>query len=309
MNAKCYGVDVSKDKLDVAVGGKAIVIENTRTSIKSFVKKMPAGSLVALESTNTYHLAMADICHSFGMQVFVVNPRLTRRYREANGLRGKSDRMDALTLARYIEREHDGLREYVPLCDDARRLKMLVKRRWKLVGIRTQAQASFGSIKELGRELKALLCRIDALIAKLELLIDKHLEGNGGRSRITTIIGVGPVVSAVLVSDLDAYNFASADAFVAYYGMDPMPNDSGRRKGERKLSKRGQRLGRTMLYNAAISAVTSKVWKPLYERCLERGLKKVQALIVVARKIARCAWSIHKHGTTFDPARVCRVLT
>lgn len=309
MNANFYGVDVSKDKLDVACGGRVMVIENTNKAIKAFARKMPAGSLVALEATNTYHMAMAEICHGFGMHVFVINPRLTRRYREANGLRGKNDRMDARTLARYIEREHDGLREYVPLCEDAKRLRTLVRRRWKLVGIRTQVQASCGSIKEAGRELKALLARIDALIAKLELLIDKQLEGNAGRARIASITGVGPVVSAVLTADLDAYSFASADGFVAYYGIDPVPDDSGKRKGKRKLSKQGQRLGRTMLYNAALSAVTSKVWKPVYEQCLARGLEKVQALLVIARKIARCAWSIHKHGTLFDPTRVSRALT
>lgn len=309
MDGKFYGVDVSKVKLDVGCDSQVVLVENLKSQIKAFARNMPAGSYVALEATNTYHLQMANICYSYGMHVFVINPRLTRRYREANGLRGHNDRIDALTLARYIEREHDGLREYVPLSEDQRRLRSLVRRRWKLVGMRTQLVESLSSVKEVKRELDALVTRIDALIAKLELLIDKQLEGNDGRTRIATIKGVGPVVSAVLVADLDAYDFASADAFVAYYGLDPMPNDSGRRRGERKISKQGQRLGRTMLYNAAMSAVTSKAWKPLYEQCLARGLKKVQALIVVARKIARTAWSIHKYGTTFDPSRAYRVLT
>ncbi len=309
MDAKYYGVDVSKTKLDVGCEGRVVVVENSRSEIKAFVRQMSAGSFVALEATNTYHLQMANICHSYGMHVFVINPRLTRRYREANGLRGHNDKMDALTLARYIEREHDGLREYVPLSEDQRRLRSLVRRRWKLVGMRTQVAESFGPMSALKLEVNALLARIDALIAKLELLIDKQLEGSASRARITTITGVGPVVSAVLVADLDTYQFASADAFVAYYGLDPMPNDSGRRRGARKLSKQGQRLGRAMLYNAAMSAVRSKAWKPLYEQCLARGLKTVQALIVVARKIARAAWSIHKYNTTFDPGRAYRVLT
>lgn len=309
MEVKFYGVDVSKDWLDVACDGQVVRIENRRSSIKSLVRKMPSGSFVALEATNTYHTAMADLCHNSRMRVFVINPRLTRRYREASGMRGKNDKMDALTLARYVEREHDDLREYVPLSADSRRLRCLVRRRWKLVGMRTQIQASFGTMEELGREVKALLARVDALIARLELLIDKQLEGNRGRSRIATITSVGPVVSAVLVSDLDAHEFASADAFVAYYGLDPIPNDSGKHKGKSKLSKQGQRLGRTMLYNAAISATASKAWKPIYTRCLERGMAKVQALIVLARKIARCAWSIHKHHATFDPARACPSLT
>ena len=243
MKAEYYGVDVSKDKLDVACNGRVVEIENSKSAIKSFVGKMPAGSFVVLEATDTYHMEMADTGYSRGMHVFVVNPRLTRRYREANGLRGHNDRMDALTLARYIEKEHDGLREYIPLSADARRLRTLVRRRWKLVGIRTQVRQSFGSVKDLRCEMKALLSRIDSLIAKLELLIDKQLEGNAGRARLETIKGVGSVVSAVLIADLDAYDFASADSFVAYYGLDAVPNDSGKRRGERKISKIGNSMG------------------------------------------------------------------
>jgi len=309
METKYFGVDTSKAKLDVGSDGRVVVIENSTKTIRAFARQMPAGSYVAIEATNTYHLQMADICHSYGMHVFVINPRLTRRYREANGLRGHNDRMDALTLARYIEREHEGLREYVPLTADQRRLRSLVRRRWKLVGVRTKLLESFGGMKELKSEFKALVDRLDTLIAKLEGLIDKQLEGNAGRDRIASIKGVGPAVSAVLVADLDAYQFSSADAFVAYYGLDPMPNDSGQRRGQRKLSKHGQRLGRAMLYNSAMAAVTSKVWRPLYDKCLARGLKKVQALIVIARKIARTAWSIHRYGTTFDASRAYHLLT
>ena len=309
MDVKFYGVDVSKAKLDVACCGQVVEIENEKKAIRAFVKSVPLGSYVVMEATNTYHLEMADICHTRGMRAFVVNPRVTRHYREANGLRGNNDRMDARTLCRYIEREHDGLREYVPKSADQRRLKTLVRRRWKLVGMRTQVQESLGSIKELSRDLRALVARIDALIAKLELLIDKQLAGNPDRARIATIKGIGPAVSAVLIADLSSCEFASADAFVAFYGLDPMPKDSGKRKGRRKLSKRGDRLGRAMLYNAALSASRTKVWKPMYDSCLERGLTKVQALIVVARRIARTAWSVYTHKTTFEPSRLFRALT
>jgi len=309
MEAKFYGVDVSKETLDVACDGRVVQIANEKTAVKSFVKAMPVGSCVVMEATNTYHLNMADICHTRGMRVFVVNPRITHHYRKSKGFRGHNDRMDALALSQYIERECDGLREYVPKSADQRRLKTLVRRRWKLVGMRTQAQESLGSMKELSREVEALLAGIDALIGKLEALIDKQLEGNADRARIETIKGIGAVVSAVLISDLDCYDFARADAFVAFYGLDPMPDDSGKRTGRRKLSKQGDRLGRAMLYNAAMSAVKSEVWKPMYEKCQERGLTKVQALVVVARKIARTAWSIHTHKTTFNPHRLFRALT
>jgi transposase len=304
-----YGVDVSKDTLDVACRGRVVQIENTRKAIRAFVRKMPAESMVAMEATNIYHLEMADECYRVGMQVYVVNPRVTRHYREVKSLRGHTDKMDALTLASFIEGEHDQLRAYIPKTTDQRRLQMLIRRRSKLVGIRTQLRHSLVGIKEVKGELEALMDRVDSLIAAMELLIDKLLDDDPDRKRIEGIAGVGSVVSAALVSDLRSVEFARADSFVAFYGLDPRPNQSGKYKGRRKLSKQGQRLGRTLLYNAAMAAVKTKIWAPIYKACLDRGLSKIESLVIIARKIARTAWSIYKHKTTFDPCRLRVALT
>lgn len=304
MNAKYYGVDVSKDHLDVACDGRVERIENKKSAIRTFIRKMPCGSIVGMEATNTYHQEMADLCFTAGMRVYVVNPRVTRHYREVRSLRGHTDRLDALTISNFVERESDNLRAYEPLSVDQRRLRILIKRRCKLVSVKVQFIQSMREVKEVARELKAVVERMDKLIKKIETLIDMHLTDNQNRARIAGIVGVGQVVSAALTADLESGSFRSADAFVAFYGLDPRPNDSGRSKGRRRLSKQGQRLGRTLLFNAAMSAVTSKVWSYAYKACLDRGLTKIQSLIVIARKIARAAWSIYAHGTTFDPTRL-----
>jgi transposase len=304
-----YGVDVSKEKLDVACEGRVVQIENKTKAIGAFVRKMPAGSMVAMEATNIYHLEMADECYRAGIQVYVVNPRITRHYREVKGLRGHTDRMDALTLASFIEGEHDHLRAYIPKTTDQRRLQILIRRRSKLVGIKTQLRHSLTGIKEVKGELEAVMDRVDALIAAMELLIDKLLKDDSDRERIEGIVGVGSVVSAALLSDLRSIEFAKADSFVAFYGLDPRPNQSGKYKGRRKLSKQGQRLGRTLLYNAAMAAAKTKVWAPIYKACLDRGLSKIESLVIIARKIAKTVWSIYKHKTTFDPFRLQVALT
>jgi len=306
---KFYGVDVSKDTLDIACDGKVVQIGNDKKSIRLFVKSLPVGSVVAMESTNRYHLTMADACYVAGMAVYVVNPRMTRHYREALNLRGHTDKMDAKTICSYIKHHHEDLRPYVPKSADQRRLQGLVRRRAKLVGVKVQLRQSLQEIKELKSDLDAMLKRIDRMIAHIDVLIDRQLEGNAGRERLATITSVGPVVSAALVADLDAGQFASADAFVAFYGLDPVPNDSGRSKGKRKISKKGHRLGRTLLYVAALSAASSKAWKPVYEHILAKGLSRVQALVCLARKIARTAWSIYTHKTIFQPERLVAGLT
>lgn len=306
---KFYGVDVSKETLDIACDGKAVQILNDKKSVKVFLKNVPVGSVVAMESTNKYHLLMADLCYAAGMIAYVVNPRMTRHYREALNLRGHTDKLDALTICSYIKHHHADLRPYVPKSADQRILQGLIRRRSKIVAMKVQLRQSLGDIKELKAEFIAVVKRLDRLIEQIDALIDKQLEGNMGRQRLETIKGVGPVVSAALVADLDAGQFASADAFVAFYGLDPLPNDSGKSKGKRRISKRGHRHGRTLLYIAALSAASSKALKPVYERMLAKGLTRVQALVCLARKIARTAWSIYTYNTIFQEERITAGLT
>jgi transposase len=48
----------------------------------------------------------------------------------------------------------------------------------------------------------------------------------------------------------------------------------------------------------------SKHGRPLYEHYRQRGLSTTAALVVLARKLARIAFALHKHGTTFDTTRL-----
>ena len=69
MESKFYGVDVSKQTLDIACDGHVVTIENESKSIRRFVRRMGEGSFVAMEATNTYHLNLANACFSAGMRV------------------------------------------------------------------------------------------------------------------------------------------------------------------------------------------------------------------------------------------------
>lgn len=309
MNPGYYGVDVSKETLEIAGGGQVVRISNDGASIRSYVKTLAPGSEVGMEATNTYHLAMADRCHAAGLRVYVINPRVTRHYREILALHGHNDQMDARALASFLERHHQELRPYAPQSAATRLLGTLLRRRRKLVGIRVQLQQSMHQIREIRAEVRAALLRIDRAIAKIDRLIEDQLDGDADRKRLHGIPGIGPITSAALVCDLQSKLFRSADAFVAYYGLDPQPNDSGRFRGRRRISKRGQRLGRTLLYIAAMTGVRTAAWKPRYQTLLDRGLSKIQAIVAIARRLARTAWSIYTHKTEFDPARLSTPLT
>ena len=108
---------------------------------------------------------------------------------------------------------------------------------------------------------------------------------------------------------LEQVPLKSADAFVAFTGLDPRPDDSGQHRGRRRLSKRGPSELRRLLYVAAMSAKKTKVWKPLFEHDRAKGLSSTAALVILARRIARTAWSMYTYKTDFDPTRFTRGLT
>lgn len=298
------GVDVSKDTLSVARNGKVITIANTRTAIRQFLKTVPEGSYVAMEATNTYHVDLADIAYSFGMRVYVLNPQNAKKYREMTSARGKTDPIDARALASMIEREHDLFRAYKPLPENVRKLQMLIRRRSKIVGVKKQLKSSMKDLKEFGKHLEEILRKCDELIAVIDAAIDRTLEGNADRSRVQSIPGVGAVTSAAMICALERGEFRSADSFTAFFGLDPRPNDSGKHRGRRHISKHGEREGRRLLYVAAMAAVRTCAWIPLYKRLTGRGFSRIQALVSIARRIARTAWSIYTHGTTFRQERL-----
>ena len=75
MDVKFYGVDVSKDKLDVGCDGQVVQIENTERARSSLsCGRCLRGALWHWRRQTPITWQMADICYSFGMRVFVINP-------------------------------------------------------------------------------------------------------------------------------------------------------------------------------------------------------------------------------------------
>jgi transposase len=112
---------------------------------------------------------------------------------------------------------------------------------------------------------------------------------------------------AVLLAELGAVTrFQRLDQVVAYVGMDIQIKQSGKWRGQAKLSKRGSGLVRRMLYMAAMRCT----WLPgsafgvYYHRLLARGVGKMTALMAVMRKMLVIAAYLLRTGEDYDPVKV-----
>jgi len=75
------GADVAKDDIVVACSVGSFptrTLANQRTALLAFLKSLPAGSRIGMESTGTYHELFANAAHQFGFIVFVLNPKDAR---------------------------------------------------------------------------------------------------------------------------------------------------------------------------------------------------------------------------------------
>ena len=138
------GADVDSRYVMVACAAgsfKPQRIANEPKAIRAWLRTVPRGSRLAMESTGSYHELFADLAHQAGLQVFIVNARDLRRYGQGIGRRGKTDRIDAEVIARYLAREHEELHAYVPPSDEQRMLT-------RLIGRRCKARTGEGSIRQ-----------------------------------------------------------------------------------------------------------------------------------------------------------------
>lgn len=310
------GADVAKDEVVVACAEGCFPVcklANQRTALLAFLKRLPPGSRIGMESTGIYHELLANLAHKLGFTVFVLNPKDARHYAKGVGLRGKTDRVDAEVIARMVEHEHAHLHPWIPPTPEQREIARLIKRRAKLVSLRQALSMSLKGVDGFATDLTALRARFNQLIARVDQRVKELVEASPERKtqvmHLRTINGVGPVVSVALVNTLEHVPLESADAFVAFTGLDPRPDDSGQHRGKRRLSKRGPSELRRLLYLAAMSAKKTPAWKPLYEHYRAKGLSTTACFVILARRIARTAWSMYTYKTEFDSARFTKGLT
>jgi transposase len=104
----------------------------------------------------------------------------------------------------------------------------------------------------------------------------------------------------------DIERFARAEQLVAYCGLDPTVRESGKWRGERKISKRGSGEVRRLLYLAALRSIRIKgsAFGGYYRHLVEQGVAKMSAVMAVMRKMLVVAYRLLKSGGLYDPTKV-----
>ena len=125
------GIDVSKDRLDVAVLGeeRGWQVDNTQAGIAKLVQQMQeiCPELIVVEATGGYQRSVVEALFHAGLPVAVVNPARVRQFARACGLLAKTDKLDAQVLAVFGQRVQPKL--YTGKSEAEKQLSALLVRR------------------------------------------------------------------------------------------------------------------------------------------------------------------------------------
>lgn len=296
-----------------------VPFEQRRTDYGRFVQQLrqiapPGQTLVVMEATGTYWLALAWFLHEAGFAVSVINPVQAKLFARLEMQHAKTDRIDAQLLAEFArQRQPD---RWTPPPPIAEQLTQRLRQRDDLLGIKTEETNRLHALRQnphaeasildrLERHIAFLQAEIDTLDQELaDLLAGDHAWAAAAR-RLLTIPGVGIIVAAWILAATHCFAYCDTpEQAAAFAGLVPYPRESGSsRRRHRTVGRGGHAALRKTLYMATLSAAqVNPCVKPLYERLLARGKPNKVARVASARKLMHIAWAVVVKERVFDPS-------
>jgi len=332
MQIRIVGLDIAKHVFQVHAAdaeGRAVAqVRLRRAQLVEYFQKLPP-CLVGMEACATAHHWARELI-ALGHEVRLMPPTYVKPYVKRN----KTDAADAEAIAEAVTRPT--MRFVAVKSADQQAALMLHRARELLVRQRTMLAtglrahlAEFGiiapqgihrveklaaevhnpAVPPLAREVLMLLVaelasvwrRVETIEARLIAL---HRTNDVSR-RLASIPGVGPITAMAIANTVpDPAMFKSGREFAAWLGLTPKSHSSGGKDKLGRISKRGDRYIRHLLYVGAGNAVrfakaraaTGQAW---IEGLQQRRPPKV-VIIAVANKMARIAWALMMRGGTFQ---------
>ena len=277
------------------------------------IKEAPEKIHIIMEATSVYHETLAHTLYTEGFNVSVANPARTKEFSNSLGAIHKTDAKDSAMLAKYGLRMNPEQWQPEPL--EVRELKALLAR-LEALEADLQRECNRKEKAEFSRSSERVIESLDMMIHQLKTEkkrlendiddhIDRHPQLKHDRDLISTIPGVGPVVSRLMLSVIHSRSFSSAGQVSTYLGLVPRIQESGVWKGRSRLSKRGPAKVRAKLYMAAVVSTSKNPdIRAQYQRLIRNGKSKMQAVCAAMRKLVQICFGVVKHQSEYQPQAV-----
>lgn len=323
------GIDVSKDDFVVRHGttdtDQEIKISNHEIFLNSskgfnkfikWVKKTKNNDSIPLwfimEATGVYYENLAYFLSEKGFNICVLLPNKAKNYARTLEGKSKTDSIDARTLTQFgLERK---LVKWEIPNHLFKELKSLTRERMMLQTMKTQLKNrlhakthSYEPSKESIRRIKSLISyykkQIKAVEEEIEALLKSDDELYKKVLKMKSIKGVGIITIASILAETNGFALIkNRKQLASYAGLDVVLNDSGKRRGKTKISKKGNSHLRQAVYMPALSAIRwNKELNNLFIRIVNKRSIKMIGVTAVARKMLLLVYTLWKKDQEFTP--------
>lgn len=265
-----------------------------------------------MEATGVYHENLAHFLHADGQQLSIVLANHSKKFIESLGMKSKNDPLDSLGLATMGAQRQ--LKVWDPPTKFYADLRALTRQYQTLQELKTAEanrmhalKASSSNPKLVLKQIKQILKYIDKQIEELKDAINNHLNSNEEVRRkvdqITKIKGIGELTVAVIIAETYGFElFRNAKQLISYAGYDIVENQSGKRVGKTKISKKGNSRMRRAMFMPAFAVVKAKQtpFYNLYWRTFDKHKIKMKSYVAVQKKLLTTIYALWKKDEEYN---------
>lgn len=145
---------------------------------------------------------------------------------------------------------------------------------------------------------------VEAHIAAITRRLDQYAKQSAAIRLLQTIPGVGPRTAEALVAYIgNPHRFKNGKQVAASLGLVPKQMESGDMRRLGRITKRGDKLVRTLLVEVAwLGRRYNPILKNIFDKvCAGTTTRRKTAAVAVARRLAIMAWAMLRDGTVWSP--------
>jgi len=155
------------------------------------------------------------------------------------------------------------------------------------------------------REHRTLLSIVDKQLDPLKEEIKAAGMESATVKLLTSISGIAKFTASMFVGLVqDIERFPSVKEFIGYIGTYPVKIESGKLKGKTKMSKKGIKILKRLLYTSAMAAINSnKYVEKIANKAVSRGKTDMQAIGVVMTYLVKWIYGVWKSGKAWKQGK------
>jgi transposase len=289
-------VDVSKDTLQIRTPEAEFALPYDRTGLRKLIKPLQnkLNPLVVMEATGGYERLLLETCREGQIACRLLNPARIRSFAASEGIKAKTDRIDAEVIYRFAQAKN--IQPAEPISPQQRDLMDLMDRRTQLTAQlarekNRREKAPSLTAKSIERMIKVVEREIQAIELAVRKLIAAHPLLQAKADIITSVIGAGDVTAWTLLAYLPEISSLERNRLVALAGVAPYNRDSGTASGKRSIFGGRAKVRRCLYMASHTAAIHNPVIKSYVNRLSTRGKAYKCAIVAAMRKML-----IHIHS-------------